>query len=345
MRTIVAPCDPESIKRAAGLIRSGALVAFPTETVYGLGANGLNGQAVLRIFEAKGRPADNPLILHVSRFQDVLPLIDGPLPDHARRLADAFWPGPLTMVLPRSNLVPDAVTAGLNTVAVRMPSHLAARMLIESAGVPVAAPSANRSGRPSPTRAEHVLEDMDGRIDMVLDGGPCEVGLESTVVDMTGELPRILRPGGVTPEMIIAALGAVQVDETAMRPLMEGETARSPGMKYRHYAPKGRLTIVRGGRDEVVRAIEELYDGATGRGEQCAILASSKERYGARRARSLGETPEEAAAALFQALREMDGEGIERIFAEAVDTAGVGLAVMNRLGRAAAFDILDVSGR
>ena len=342
MRTLVAPCDPASIERAAKLIQTGALVAFPTETVYGLGANGLDGEAVLRIFEAKGRPADNPLILHVSHLDDILPLIDGPLPDNARKLADAFWPGPLTMVLPRSQRVPDAVTAGLHTVAVRMPSHPAALKLIEMAGVPVAAPSANRSGRPSPTRAEHVLEDMDGRIDMVLDGGPCRVGLESTVVDMTGELPRVLRPGGVTPEMIEQALGAVRVDESAMRPLMEGETARSPGMKYRHYAPKGRLTIVRGGKDEVARAIAEMYDEASGRGEKCAILASSADRYGARRTRTLGETPEEAAAALFQALREMDGEGIQRIFAEAVDTAGVGLAVMNRLGRAAAFDIIEV---
>jgi L-threonylcarbamoyladenylate synthase len=223
MKTIVAPCDPASIDRAARLIQTGALVAFPTETVYGLGANGLNGQAVLRIFEAKGRPADNPLILHVSKPDDVLPLISGPLPEGARRLADAFWPGPLTMVLPKSPLVPDAVTAGLDSVAVRMPSHPAALQLIEKAGVPIAAPSANRSGRPSPTRAEHVLEDMDGRIDMVLDGGPCQVGVESTVVDMTGELPRILRPGGVTPEMIEAALGAVRVDESAMRPLKEGE--------------------------------------------------------------------------------------------------------------------------
>ena len=342
MRTVVAPCDPESIERAAGLIRSGRLVAFPTETVYGLGANGLDGRAVSRIFEAKGRPADNPLILHVYRLDDVLPLIGGPLTDNARALADAFWPGPLTMVLPKSALVPDAVTAGLDTVAVRMPSHPAALKLIESAGVPVAAPSANRSGRPSPTRAEHVLEDMDGRIDMVLDGGPCKVGLESTVVDMTQELPRILRPGGVTPEMIKAALGAVQVDESAMRPLREGETARSPGMKYRHYAPKGRLTIVRGAADAVAREIAALYDGALGRGEKCAILAASAERYGGRRVRSLGETPESVAANLFQALREMDEQGVERLFAEAVNTAGVGLAIMNRMGRAAAFDILDV---
>jgi L-threonylcarbamoyladenylate synthase len=342
MKTLLAPCDPASIERAAKLIQTGALVAFPTETVYGLGANGLDGEAVHRIFEAKGRPADNPLILHVSHLNDILPLIDGPLPDDARKLADAFWPGPLTMVLPRSHRVPDAVTAGLHTVAVRMPSHPAALKLIEMAGVPVAAPSANRSGRPSPTRAEHVLEDMDGRIDMVLDGGPCRVGLESTVVDMTGELPRVLRPGGVTPEMIERALGAVKVDESAMRPLKEGETARSPGMKYRHYAPNGRLTIVRGGKDQVARAIAEMYDEASGRGEKCAILASNADRYGARRTRALGETPEAAAAALFQALREMDGEGIQRIFAEAVDTAGVGLAVMNRLGRAAAFDILDV---
>lgn len=342
MKTVVAPCSPEGIDRAAGLIRAGRLVAFPTETVYGLGANGLDGQAVLSIFKAKGRPSDNPLILHVSRLSEVLPLIAEPMADGARRLADAFWPGPLTMVLPKSGIVPNEVTAGLDTVAVRMPSHPAALRLIEKAGVPVAAPSANRSGRPSPTRAEHVLEDMSGRIDMVLDGGPCRVGLESTVVDMTGGVPRILRPGGVTPEMIENALGAVLVDESAMRPLREGETARSPGMKYRHYAPKGRLTIVRGEKDAVAGAIAALYDAAESRGERCAILAASAERYGARRARALGGTPEEAAAALFQALREMDEQNMQRIFAEAVDAAGVGLAVMNRLGRAAGFDILEV---
>lgn len=342
MRTEVAPCDPISIEKAVALIRAGELVAFPTETVYGLGANGLDGAAVLRIFEAKGRPADNPLILHITSLEQVLPLIDGPLPEKARILADAFWPGPMTMVLPKSNLVPPAVTAGLDTVAIRMPSHPAARALIDKAGVPIAAPSANRSGRPSPTQAGHVLEDMDGRIAMVLDGGPCQVGLESTVVDMTGEVPRILRPGGVTPEMIEKALGAVRVDESALRPLREGEKARSPGMKYRHYAPKGRLTIVRGEAVDVAREIALRYDEETARGVRCAILASSAERYGARNVRALGDAPEDVAANLFAALREMDKAGVQRIFAEAVDSSGLGLAVMNRMGRAAAFDIIEV---
>jgi len=342
MKTLLVPCDAAFIEQAAALIRAGQLVAFPTETVYGLGANGLDGEAVLRIFEAKCRPADNPLILHVSCLKQVLPLIEGPLPDKARLLADAFWPGPLTMVLKKSGIVPGEVTAGLNTVAIRMPSHPAALKLIEVAGVPVAAPSANRSGRPSPTRAEHVLEDMDGRIPMVLDGGPCQVGLESTVVDMTGEVPRVLRPGGVTPEMIEAALGAVQVDDSALRPLREGEQARSPGMKYKHYAPQGRLTIVQGAADAVVREIAVLYDEAEAQGVRCAILASSAERYGARNVRPLGETPEAVAASLFQALREMDEQNVQRMFAEAVDTAGVGLAIMNRMGRAAAFDIIEV---
>jgi L-threonylcarbamoyladenylate synthase len=342
MRTLVSLCDPASIEKAAALIRSGQLVAFPTETVYGLGANGLDGQAALRIFEAKGRPADNPLILHIAHLDQVLPLIDGPLPIKARVLADAFWPGPLTMVLPKSNLVPSEVTAGLDTVAIRMPSHPAALELIERAGVPVAAPSANRSGRPSPTRAEHVLEDMDGRIDMVLDGGPCQVGLESTVVDMTGEIPRVLRPGGVTPGMIESALGAVRVDDTALRPLLEGETARSPGMKYKHYAPEGRLTIVRGEKDAVAREIASRYDEAEAGGVRCAILAASAGRYGARNVRAMGETPEKVAANLFQALREMDEAGVQRMFAEAVDADGLGLAIMNRMGRAAAFDIIEV---
>ncbi len=342
MNTLVSHCDAASLDRAAALIRSGELVAFPTETVYGLGANGLDGRAVLRIFEAKGRPADNPLILHVSDPTQVLPLIEGPLPEKAQRLADAFWPGPLTMVLPKSAIVPAEVSAGLDTVAIRMPSHPAALLLIERAGVPVAAPSANRSGRPSPTQAAHVLEDMDGRIAMVLDGGPCQVGLESTVVDVTGEIPRILRPGGVTPEMIERALGDVRVDESALRPLREGEKVRSPGMKYRHYAPQGRLTIVKGAPDAVAREIAERYDKAEAEGLKCAILAACREKYGARNVRTLGETPEKVAASLFMALREMDKQHVERMFAEAVDTAGVGLAIMNRMGRAAAFDIVEV---
>ncbi len=342
MKTLLAGCDRPSIERAARLIRAGALVAFPTETVYGLGANGLDGRAVARIFEAKERPGDNPLILHISEMEQIGPLIAGALAPSARILAEAFWPGPLTMVLPKSAAVPREATAGLDTVAVRMPAHPAARALIAEAGVPVAAPSASRSGRPSPTRAAHVLEDMDGRIEMILDGGPCAVGLESTVADMTGEVPRILRPGGVTPEMIRRALGAVHVDERALRPLRAGEVARSPGMKYRHYAPKGRMTLVGGQPDAVARKIIALYDRDSAAGLKCAILAREGEaRYGARFVRALGGSDEEVAFSLFAALREMDEAGVQRIFAEAVGAAGLGLAIMNRLGRAAAFDIID----
>ncbi len=342
MKTLVLPCGAENIETAAGLIRRGELVAFPTETVYGLGANGLDGAAVTRIFEAKGRPADNPLILHIADMAQLAPLIGGPPPETAKALAQAFWPGPMTMVMKKSAAVPDEVTAELDTVAVRMPSHPDALRLLTAAGVPVAAPSANRSGRPSPTTAAHVLEDMNGRIPLILDGGPCAVGLESTVVDVTGGVPRVLRPGGVTPEMIRRTLGAVQVDESALRPLHEGETARSPGMKYRHYAPKGRLTIVRGEDAKVAAAIAAAYDAATAAGEKCAILAPSGAPYGGRAVRPLGDTPREIAANLFAALREMDEMGVTRMFAEAVDTGGLGLAVMNRLGRAAAFDILEV---
>jgi L-threonylcarbamoyladenylate synthase len=342
VKTLVCGCDAASIARAAGRIRSGGLVAFPTETVYGLGANGLDGRAVARIFEAKGRPGDNPLILHIARMEQLAQLTAGPAPECARVLAAAFWPGPLTIVLPKSAAVPDQVTAGLDTVGVRMPAHPAARALIEAAGVPIAAPSANRSGRPSPTTAAHVLEDMDGRIDMVLDGGACGIGLESTVVEVSAGGARVLRPGGVTAEMIKAALGAVSVDASALRPLAQGETARSPGMKYRHYAPVGRLSVVSGAPEAVWPEICRRYDQRAGTGARCAILARSEAPYGARRVRALGETPEAIASNLFAALREMDEAGAEYIFAEAVDTAGLGLAIMNRLGRAAAFDVIEV---
>lgn len=342
MQTQLLNITPEALAQAGALIRSGQLVAFPTETVYGLGANALDAGAVERIFEAKGRPGDNPLIVHISDLSQLPDLISVEPSSMARRLMDAYWPGPMTLIFPKSALVPLQVTAGLDTVAVRFPAHPAARALIDAAQRPIAAPSANRSGRPSPTTADHVMEDMAGRVPLILDGGPCEVGLESTVIDMTGGSPRVLRPGGVTPEMIGAVCGSASVDEAVMRPLKEGERPRSPGMKYRHYAPKGQLTIVKGDADGVIGRISALYDAALGEGKSPLILAldSHIPAYGTRRTLSLGADASGMAHNIFSALRDADALGADTLFSEAVPEDGLGLAVMNRLGRAAAFHIL-----
>ena len=343
MQTQLLPVSPEALEQAGKLIREGALVAFPTETVYGLGANALDADAVARIFEAKGRPGDNPLIVHISAIEQLAPLIAVEPSPAAKALMDAWWPGPMTLIFPKSPLVPAAVTAGLDTVAVRFPGHPAARALIDAAGRPIAAPSANRSGRPSPTTARHVLEDMDGRVPLILDGGPCEVGLESTVIDMTGSKPRVLRPGGVTPEMIARVAGSAGIDPAVMRPLGEGEVARSPGMKYRHYAPEGALTIVQGEDAAVARTIRRLYDEALAAGRRPLILALTGHlaAYGDRRALPLGEDAAAMAHSIFARLRDADAMGADALFSEAVAADGVGLAVMNRLGRAAAFHIVE----
>ena len=344
MQTQLINITSEALAQAGALIRSGELVVFPTETVYGLGANALDAAAVKRIFEAKGRPGDNPLIVHISHLDQLAPLIAAEPSPMARALMDACWPGPMTLIFPKSDAVPMAVTAGLDTVAVRFPAHPAARALIDAARRPIAAPSANRSGRPSPTTAQHVLEDMDGRIPLILDGGACDVGLESTVIDVTGDIPRILRPGGVTPERIAAICGGVRVDDAVMRPLKEGEKPRSPGMKYRHYAPRGQLTIVQGESDAVTQRINELYDAAVEQGQSPLILALDPHlpAYAPRRVLSLGPDAAGMAHALFNALRDADALGADVLFSEAVPADGVGLAVMNRLGRAAAFHIIEV---
>ena len=344
MRTNLLPVTPESLERAGELIRAGELVAFPTETVYGLGANALDERAVKSIFEAKGRPGDNPLIVHISAIEQLAPLIRVAPSEKAWALMDACWPGPMTLIFPKSDAVPMAVTAGLDSVAIRFPAHPAARALIDAAQRPIAAPSANRSGRPSPTTAGHVMEDMDRRIPLILDGGPCAVGLESTVIDMTGDIPRILRPGGVTPERVAEICGGVRVDDAVLRPLKDGERPRSPGMKYRHYAPKGQLTIVRGEPKAVVNKIKSLYDEALSRGQKPLILALSPHipEYAPRQTISLGEDAAGMAHALFNALRDADALGAEVLFSEAVPNDGVGLAVMNRLSRAAAFHIVEV---
>ena len=343
MKTELLKVNEESVALGARLIREGELVGFPTETVYGLGANALDARAVAKSFEAKGRPQDNPRSTHVACAEEIPPLVRT-IPAAARKLMEAFWPGPMTLILPKADCIPDAVSAGLDTVGIRLPANADARRLIRAAGCPIAAPSANRSGRPSPTTALHVLEDMDGRIPLILDGGACQVGVESSVIDATGEVPVILRPGGITPEMVERVLGHVRVDEHVMSPLREGDVARSPGMKYKHYAPKAKAIIFSGAPEHVVSAICRRYDEQTAKGERVAILGLDEHRYGDRTFISLGseKRPQEAAARLFAALRELDERGDTVALCEAVDTAGIGLAVMNRMGRAAAFDIEQV---
>ena len=343
MKTILRAANAEGIRAAAALLREGEVVGMPTETVYGLAANALNESAVRKIFQAKGRPADNPLIVHVADQQMMDALVTH-VPTAARLLMDAFWPGPLTLILPRRPVVPDVVTAGLETVGIRMPAKPEALALIRRAGCPLAAPSANTSGKPSPTTAEHVLQDMQGKIPMILDAGPCDVGLESSVVDVSGEVATVLRPGGITPEMIASVLGRVEVDGHVLSPLEEGATVRSPGMKYQHYAPNARIIIYRGAPDAVRAQLARSYDAALAQGEKPAILGFSGQDYGARRMISLGDVahPEQAAARLFAALRQMDEEGITVGYSSTVSTQGIGLAIMNRLGRAAGFCIKDV---
>ena len=337
MRTELLTPTGEAIARAGALLRAGKVVGFPTETVYGLGANALDASAVDKIFAAKGRPGDNPLIVHIADADALAPLIRGEPSAAARALMDAVWPGPMTLIFPRSGRVPLRVTAGLDTVAVRMPSHAVARALIRAAGVPVAAPSANRSGRPSPTTARDVLEDMDGRVPLILDGGACGVGLESTVIDLTGGCARVLRPGGVTQAQIASVAGACEVDRAVLAPLGEGERPRSPGMKYRHYAPRGEVTVFRG--PDAAEKIIRRYDACEG--ALILALEGHVPLYGARRVLSLGADARDMAANLFGALREADRLGAREILCEGVEPTGVGLAVMNRLLRAAAFRVVD----
>ena len=258
MRTQLLKADEISLQLAAKLLKEGQVVGSPTETVYGLGADALNESAVRAIFAAKERPADNPLIVHVAEFQDLEPLCH--INDMARKLNDAFWPGPLTMILPKKDIVPTVVTANLDSVAIRMPAHPVAQQIIRLSGCPIAAPSANRSGRPSPTQAQHVYEDMDGRIPLIIDGGESDVGVESTVVSLTGDTAVVLRPGGITPEMIAAVLGTCEVADSVMRPLREGEEAPSPGMKHKHYAPKAPMTLYAGEKEKVAAYICQEYD-------------------------------------------------------------------------------------
>ena len=345
METKVCLPDEQALALASDLLRQGALVGFPTETVYGLGADALNPIAVRSIFEAKGRPADNPLIVHIWNRSQLNDLCE--IPEKAEILMDAFWPGPLTMLFPRKPAVHDVVTAGLPTVAVRMPSHPVAAALLRISGVPVAAPSANRSGKPSPTTAAHVFEDMNGRIPLILDGGACDVGVESTVLDVCHGQPIILRPGGITREMLESVLKEeVALAGSILRPLQPDETALSPGMRYKHYAPSGTVTLVSGEEDHVLSAMRSLVTEDRSQGLKACVMCFSEHMDTLKDCdpHDIGSrfSDEEVAHRLFDTLRRMDEEKMDRIYSEVVLPEGVGLAVMNRLGRAAAFRILQV---
>ena len=321
-----------AIERAAELLRAGEAVAIPTETVYGLAANAFDETAVAKIFAAKGRPQDNPLIVHIAAFETLGELVTE-VPQAAKRLADAFWPGPLTMILPKSGKIPHAVSAGLSTVAVRMPKHPVARVVIEAAGLPLAAPSANLSGSPSPTNAKYVWDDLHGRVPLILDGGSAQVGVESTVITLADAVPRVLRPGGVTVEQLREVLGEVEVDDAVLHQLKVGVRAASPGMKYKHYAPRAEITIVEGTLAAFCAYVQD---------KDAFVLCFSGEENLFAHAVAYGKAHdgEAQAARLFDALRELDEQGARTVYARCPDKTGVGLAVYNRLIRAAAFRLV-----
>lgn len=334
----------QAIEEAGQIIRKGGLVAFPTETVYGLGGDGLNASSSGKIYAAKGRPSDNPLIIHIANM-NALEKIVREVPEIAYKLAEQYWPGPLTMIFKKADCVPLETTGGLSTVAVRMPSNKIALALIEAAGGYVAAPSANLSGRPSPTLAQYVIQDMDGRIDMILDGGEADIGLESTIIDLSGDEPMILRPGYITEEMLSEVVGQVETDRT----ILEGNSdmaPKAPGMKYRHYAPKGSLTIVEGQQEAVTAFIngqllerkkEGYRTGVIATDETVAVyLADSTKSVGSRK------DEEQIARQLFRILREFDDEEIEVMYAESFECKGVGQAIMNRLLKAAGHQVIQV---
>lgn len=336
--------DQDKIEFAAKILKNGGTVAFPTETVYGLGANGLSEKAVEKIFAAKGRPSDNPLIIHISRLEeveqfalDISPKLD--------LLAQKFWPGPLTIILNKKNNIPDVTTGGLNTVAIRIPNDEIALELIGRANVPVAAPSANISGSPSPTCAEHVIKDLYGRVDAIIDGGCSKVGVESTVLDLTSEIPKILRPGGITYEQLTSVVGEVLLDPSLLgkvnivKPLC-------PGMKYTHYSPKAEVIIVEGKPCNVIEKINDLCRKYEENGQKVGIMAtnSTKDYYKKGQVISLGNTDDlnQIASQLFTVLREFDNINVDIILSESVENKGIGLAIMNRLNKAAGYNIIKV---
>lgn len=350
METRIQKIDPENfndeeLKTASEILKSNGLVAFPTETVYGLGGDALHPEASSKIYAAKGRPSDNPLIVHIADKESIYEIADE-VSEKAEKLADAFWPGPMTMIFKKKEMVPYSTTGGLDTVAVRMPSHPIAMELIRQSGVYIAAPSANTSGRPSPTKAEHVIEDLNGKIDMIIDGGAVGIGLESTIVDVSGDIPVILRPGYITAAMLEEVVGDVKIDPAIVGKVMQKNiVAKAPGMKYRHYAPKGNMAIVEGDTDNVIRKINELVSVHKEKGQRVAVIATeeTKDRYECDIVRSIGSRKCEGsiAAGLYDILREMDHLEADYIYAESFENDKLGNAIMNRMIKAAAYNFIQ----
>ncbi|MDO5541060.1 MAG: L-threonylcarbamoyladenylate synthase [Eubacteriales bacterium] len=348
METVIADMkqgiDRDAIKTAGSILKDGGLVAFPTETVYGLGADALDEQAAKRIYAAKGRPSDNPLIVHIAKIEDLYKIAES-VPLKARTLAERFWPGPLTMIFRKKECVPDGTTGGLGTVAVRMPKDDIALALIEAGGGFVAAPSANTSGRPSPTKAEHVVQDMNGKIEMIIDGGEVGIGVESTIIDMSEDIPMVLRPGYINEKMLREAIGEVMVDP-ALFSVESGVRPKAPGMKYRHYAPKADMIIVEGADNKVISFINEKIGEALTEGRKIGVIASDEttECYSKGVIRSMGSRKDELSISkkLYSVLREFDSLGVDTIYSEAFNTPAMGQAIMNRLVKAAGHQIINV---
>lgn len=334
----------ELLQQAAQIIKRGGLVAFPTETVYGLGADGFNEEAAKKIYAAKGRPSDNPLILHIAEEKQLEQIVKK-IPEKAKKLMESFWPGPLTIILEKKENVPYTTTGGLDTVAIRMPDHLGALSFLKAVQTPIAAPSANTSGRPSPTKAEHVLEDMKGKIDMILDGGEVGIGIESTIIDMTS-VPMILRPGFITQEMLEEKIGDVFLDPALQNGLQEKERPKAPGMKYRHYAPKADLTIVEGELSRVIDQINRLTAQKVSEGKKVGIIATEETKkfykHGIIKVIGTRKKEETIAKHLYSILREFDEDKIDVIFSEAFSEKAFGQAIMNRLIKAAGHHRITV---
>ena len=351
MKTILINVDSEKpedgeLEEAVRIIRNGGLVAFPTETVYGLGGDAENPEASEKIYAAKGRPSDNPLIVHIWDFSQLEEIVSS-VPENARKLADAFWPGPLTMILPKNDRIPLTTTGGLNTVAIRMPSHPVARRFLELSNIKIAAPSANTSGRPSPTTAQHVAEDLDGKIDCIIDGGVVDIGLESTIVDLSEGLPTILRPGYINKEMLEKVVGHVEIDPGILDINAEKKVKpKAPGMRYKHYAPKGDLTIVAGQEDKVVEEINRLVAEDKANGYSVGVIATeeSRDKYVCDTILTIGARKDEYSIAhnLYGILREFDELGIQKMYTEDFETPKIGQAIMNRLLKAAGHKTIQV---
>lgn len=338
--------DADVMKEASEILIKGEMVAFPTETVYGLGANALDELASKKIYAAKGRPSDNPLIVHVANMEQIEPLVEE-IPDKAKRLAKAFWPGPLTIIFRKSKKVPYGTTGGLDTVAIRMPNHPVALKLIEVSGIPIAAPSANTSGRPSPTTAGHVMEDLNGKISMVLDGGEVGIGIESTIVDVTADIPMILRPGYINKQMLEEIVGEVVIDKAILGPTDSGIKPKAPGMKYKHYAPKADFTMYDGELEKVISKINEVAEEYVRRGYKVGIIASdeTKEKYRFGEIISMGNRNEEITISrnLYKVLREFDSRQVDYILGETFVGEQLGQAIMNRLLKAAGYKVESVT--